>query len=241
MKMKPPKEARGRGSLEQFPESAKRFSGENCDKNKELEQTSGSIESHSALTGPERLLWQKVAATVRPLIPDRWEPPLQTGIAAFLREKNAREGETSTRSVPPSPLLPMPATSSVTPAPQHSTNNGALPLIDHKTHDKIARGRLKIEARLDLHGLNREEAHAWLLDFITSAAGRGQRHVLIITGKGSADNNREGRGVLRQLVPQWLATAPFRLHVSAVQDAARHHGGAGALYVKLRRPMREIS
>jgi DNA-nicking Smr family endonuclease len=41
--------------------------------------------------------------------------------------------------------------------------------------------------------------------------------------------------VLKRAVPGWLATAPFRGLVSSHDHAARHHGGAGALYVRLRR------
>lgn len=105
-------------------------------------------------------------------------------------------------------------------------------LLDRKTHRKISRGTISIDARVDLHGLTQAEAHSLLSHFIQSAAVRGLRHVLVITGKGKSLGSD---GVLRQAVPHWLSTAPFRLYVGAYEDAARHHGGHGAFYLRLRR------
>lgn len=104
--------------------------------------------------------------------------------------------------------------------------------LDRPARHKIARGRLTLDARLDLHGLTQDEAYDLLLHFVQSAQARGLRHVLVITGKGASSGSS---GVLRHVVPHWLATAPFRLYVSAMEDAARHHGGHGALYIRLRR------
>ena len=56
--------------------------------------------------------------------------------------------------------------------------------------------------------------------------------VLVVTGKGSSS---KGDGVLRRVVPEWLATPAFRSVVSSHDGAARHHGGGGALYIRLRR------
>lgn len=104
--------------------------------------------------------------------------------------------------------------------------------LDRPTHRKIAKGRLNIDARIDLHGLTQREAHNLLYGFLVDAHGRGLRHVLIITGKGRSYGSE---GVLKQVVPHWFSTPLFRLLVSAYEDAALHHGGHGALYVRLRR------
>jgi DNA-nicking Smr family endonuclease len=97
---------------------------------------------------------------------------------------------------------------------------------------KLARGRLPIDGRIDLHGLTQSEAHNLLFDFIARAHERGLRHVLVITGKGSS---RGSQGVLKRLVPEWLAKPEFRFLISGHEDAARSHGGEGALYIRLRR------
>jgi len=90
---------------------------------------------------------------------------------------------------------------------------------------------MPIEARLDLHGMTQDEAHRALDRFIPAMREDGRRAVLIITGKGT----REGGGVLRQAVPRWLDEARLRPHVLAIEEARPQHGGAGALYVLLRR------
>lgn len=96
---------------------------------------------------------------------------------------------------------------------------------------RIARGRTAIEGRIDLHGMTREEAHVRLHDFLSISRAIGRRTVLVITGKGFS-----GEGVLRREVPQWLATPLFRDMIAGLEPAAPHHGGEGALYVRLRRP-----
>ena len=104
--------------------------------------------------------------------------------------------------------------------------------IDRSTTRKIARRRLPLEGRIDLHGMDQETAHAALLSFLHRARAEGLRHVIVITGKGRAPRE----GVLRRAVPRWLATEPFRGLVSGTREAARHDGGAGALYLKIKRP-----
>jgi DNA-nicking Smr family endonuclease len=114
--------------------------------------------------------------------------------------------------------------------------------LDRETARKLERGRLPVEARLDLHGMRQRDAHAELRRFLKSAQAKGYRHVLVITGKGAEPDPRrsfyEGdeRGVLRQAVPHWLA-APDLVHVViSYSEAPRRLGGEGALYVRLRRP-----
>jgi DNA-nicking Smr family endonuclease len=114
--------------------------------------------------------------------------------------------------------------------------------FDPRISMRIARGRHEIDARLDLHGLRQQDAHAALRRFLAHAQAQGHRHVLIITGKGKAEPdadhdfwNSQERGVLRRLVPQWLAEPSFRLHVVSFTESALRHGGSGALYVTIRK------
>jgi DNA-nicking Smr family endonuclease len=105
--------------------------------------------------------------------------------------------------------------------------------IDRATAERLKRGQLAIEARLDLHGMTQEEAHRALAGFIVRSRGGGRRCILVITGRGVA-----GGGVLRGAVPRWLAEPLLRPHLLAIAPAQPRDGGGGALYVLLRRPGR---
>ncbi len=106
--------------------------------------------------------------------------------------------------------------------------------LEAKFKRHLARGRIGIDARLDLHGAQQAEAHARLTRFIEHSRRKGHRSVLVITGKGSAGAFGEERGVLRRLVPEWLRQTPLAPHIIGLAPAAPQHGGAGALYVLLR-------
>lgn len=183
-----------------------------------------SRRSGKALSDEDRVLWNQVARTATPLkgrkpVTVEADPlTMADVIAKIVPEKQAR----------PSPQ-PEPAASAARPK---SLLQNAL---DRPTHDKLAVGRLQIEGRVDLHGMTQNEAYSLLYSFLSRAYANGIRYVLVITGKGSSSG---GDGVLRRAVPGWLATAPFRLLVSSHAHAARNHGGAGALYVRLRRGTR---
>lgn len=111
--------------------------------------------------------------------------------------------------------------------------------MDRKTHQRLKRGKLSPEARLDLHGMTTERAHPRLISFILKAQADGKRLVLVITGKGK--HRDEGGpipvryGVLRHQVPHWLSVPPLAQAVLQVAEAHSSHGGGGAYYVYLRR------
>ena len=102
--------------------------------------------------------------------------------------------------------------------------------IDRRSAERLSRGRLPIEARLDLHGMTQATAFEGLTKFIAWAESSGKRCVLVITGKGLASG-----GVLRDQVPRWLNLPPNRARVLAFDYARQQHGGSGALYVLLKR------
>jgi DNA-nicking Smr family endonuclease len=104
--------------------------------------------------------------------------------------------------------------------------------LDRRTAERLKRGQIPIESELDLHGFTQEEAFAALDGFLEQAWTVGSRCVLVITGKGTA---REGGGVLRSMIPGWLAEGSHRERILAVSPAQPRHGGDGALYVLLRR------
>jgi DNA-nicking Smr family endonuclease len=112
--------------------------------------------------------------------------------------------------------------------------------LDRQTARQLERGRLAVEARLDLHGMRQREAHAALRGFLKSAQGKGYRHVLVITGKGAPGESKsfyedDARGVLRQAVPHWLSQPDLAQVVVSFSAAPRRLGGEGALYVRLRK------
>jgi DNA-nicking Smr family endonuclease len=114
----------------------------------------------------------------------------------------------------------------------------ALATIDRRTKQRLSRGTASVDARLDLHGMTQSAARARLDSFLRSAQARGLGLVLVITGKGREgpdDPYGEVRGVLRRQVPRWLALPELRPYVVGFSEAGPGHGGAGALYVRVRK------
>jgi DNA-nicking Smr family endonuclease len=107
---------------------------------------------------------------------------------------------------------------------------GHLPDMDKRTAERLAKGQMAIEGRLDLHGLTEERAHAALIHFLASSRSMGRRCVLVITGKGV-----EGKGVIRQALPKWLNGADLRPLVLGFSQSRQKDGGEGAYYVLLKR------
>ncbi|MEI8393974.1 MAG: Smr/MutS family protein [Rhodospirillaceae bacterium] len=138
-------------------------------------------------------------------------------------------------SPPPSPL-PLP----IVVAPPRGLARTTLPPlevghcagIDRRTDERLRRGRLVVEARIDLHGLTQSVAHDTLLHFLEASYRVGRRCVLVITGKGPVS---QGGGVLRQSVPRWLSEPGLRRLIVAVHRAQPFDGGDGALYVLVKR------
>jgi len=104
------------------------------------------------------------------------------------------------------------------------------PQLDARTDQRLRRGQVPIDGKLDLHGMIQAEAHERLNDFIKRAYAKKKRCLLIITGKG-----KKGEGVLRQKLPQWLSVPPIKDVILKIYPAAAEHGGTGAWYVYLKR------
>jgi len=95
---------------------------------------------------------------------------------------------------------------------------------------QVRRGGIRVDYELDLHGLTKDEALENLGRFVTGAYNRGQKGVLVITGKG---NNSPGEPVLRSAVAAWLRDAGKGMVIEFVQ-APKEMGGGGAFVVFLR-------
>jgi DNA-nicking Smr family endonuclease len=97
-------------------------------------------------------------------------------------------------------------------------------------HKKVRRGKLEIDQKTDLHGLNLDQAHDKLFSFVHRASSHHARTLLVITGKGAG-----GEGILRKALPVWLAGPELSQLVSGFAQAHARHGGNGAWYVFLRK------
>jgi DNA-nicking Smr family endonuclease len=167
-----------------------------------------------SLSDDERVLWSTITRSIAPL-------------KGRKRAEDAAEiAPAETRSTA------RPAASPAATPPRRTTPPPLAP-IDRRTKQRLARGATEIGGRLDLHGLTQAEAHAALARFLHSAQARDVKVVLVITGKGGSDG--EGRGVLKRQVPLWLEGPELRSLVIGYDDAGIGHGGAGALYVRVRR------
>ena len=165
-------------------------------------------------------LWGRMAQSVRPL-PGRPAPP----------EPHAREPAGEAESVEP-PEAPAPALSG---PPALGSPAAPGPGIDRRTARRLRRGALPVEARIDLHGLTREEAYRRLTGFIAESQAAGRRLVLVVTGKGRRSEDGMAAGVIRREAPVWLARPPNAARVLDTAPAQPRHGGDGALYVYLRK------
>ena len=110
--------------------------------------------------------------------------------------------------------------------------------LERRLLRRLASGRIEIQSTIDLHGMNRDEAHAALIRHIEKARRRGEKRVLVITGKGRDSSHaalsHEPPGVLRRLLPAWLRGEDLAPQVVAFEAARQRHGGSGAFYIQLR-------
>jgi DNA-nicking Smr family endonuclease len=163
-------------------------------------------------------LWRHVTRDVMPLRPHRHPTP-ESEPPELPALNGAGQGPDDLSSPPiPRPQLPLKV--------------GSVAAMDARTARRFARGDMPVDARIDLHGLTLEQAHDALVGFIRRGYARGMRCLIVVTGKGGA----LGAGRIRREAPLWLARPDLRPLILAVTEARRHHGGAGALYVLLKRP-----
>jgi DNA-nicking Smr family endonuclease len=188
-----------------------------------------------SLSDEERALWTGFARSITPLSPPRRptevpEPASSAKPSAKSAGKSQAKADTSapprSRAAAPHETRPEKKTPPLAP-------------LGRRLRQRVARGREAIDARLDLHGFTQMQAHAALLRFLRRAQADGVRMVLVVTGKGTAKaGDTHERGVLKRQVPLWLSLPEFRALVVGFEDAHVGHGGAGALYVRLRRAQR---
>lgn len=182
------------------------------------------------LTSDEVALWTHVTRHIDPLKPERVqgietvetiEAPQTEPVNVKAPKKNAAAEVQQKPKAPVAPSIP------------------PLAPLEKRLRQRLSRGHTPIDSVIDLHGMRQDEAHAALRRFVIGAHRAGYAVILVVTGKGASASSEAGafeeRGVLRRMVPHWLRMADMRGYVIGFENAAQHHGGTGALYVRIRR------
>ena len=105
--------------------------------------------------------------------------------------------------------------------------------LDAHVVRKLKRGEFAVQAHLDLHGLLKEVAKTELESFLGKSRQQGKRCVLVVHGRGL--HSKDQVPVLKEALKRWMGTDRFARHVLAFATARPHDGGAGAVYVLLKR------
>jgi DNA-nicking Smr family endonuclease len=105
--------------------------------------------------------------------------------------------------------------------------------LDPHVVRRLKRGELALQAHVDLHGLLKEEAKTELESFLAKSRQQGRRCVLVVHGRGL--HSKDQVPVLKEALKRWMRTDRFARHVLAFSTARPHDGGAGAVYVLLKK------
>ncbi len=179
------------------------------------------------LNNDERQLWQRVTEGVKSLHPPH--PSSNTEHPAPVSRKR--------KTYVPSVKTHAPIDTLHKPAHRQPLSEAGDPrLVRH-----VRRGRREIDDIIDLHGMKQDQAYTALTRFIVLSRSRGNRILLVITGKGVKIRGHEdnsysvSRGILRERFVQW-AEGHLRHHIAGIKQAHQRHGGSGAYYVFLKKP-----
>ncbi len=189
----------------------------------------GDKKKKNLLTEQDEALWQQITKTVTPL----HDRPL----AAELKPRKMIRRKEDVGVIPD----------------EWKMRNSPVPnaFVERKTQRKIATGNKDVDRSIDLHGLNKEQAFSKLRSAIEGGIRRGDKVLLVVTGKGgkrysqtapdtpvayrTRDDFDQHGGILKRAVPDWLSSHELRPFVESFGPAAKAHGGDGALYVLLRK------
>ncbi len=182
------------------------------------------------LSPEESALWDKVAATVKPLEerPATQSKPIKPAPPASAPAAQPKR----LRGRIPQPLSPKTAASPPSATPL------VAPGLDSHWERRLARTGTDPDFTLDLHGHTLDQAYRRLDAGLTQAKAMNARLVLVITGKPrpvDAADRAHKRGAIRAKLLDWLAAGSHASDIAAIRKAHRRHGGEGALYLVLRR------
>ncbi|MEZ0242324.1 MAG: Smr/MutS family protein [Sphingomonas sp.] len=197
------------------------------------------------LAPEEAALWERVIATVKPMVKPKASPlPAREGPGV---------GSGGGGSMPPTvpSAKPKPVKESFgradarthpQPLPKRDGSQNANTL-DGSWDKNLSRGQVSPESSVDLHGLSLSAAYDRLDHGLADAISRGDRVLLLVTGKPPRPTSERphARGAIRAAVGDWLAASRHSARIAAVRAAHPRHGGAGALYIVLRRAKTAVS
>lgn len=191
------------------------------------------------LSAEESELWARVARTVTPLAGRRADGSAPPGGSPAKQGQadGAPAGPQVTKAIA-RPVAAPRARPSPAPAPRQPPAPLDRRTLDSSWERKLSRAALAPDFTLDLHGASLDAAHARLDHGLAQARAMGARLALVVTGKArpvAAADRGSRRGVIRAKILDWLAAGPHAGSIAAIRPAHPKHGGAGALYVVLRR------
>jgi DNA-nicking Smr family endonuclease len=177
------------------------------------------------LSPEEHEIWGRVTATTKPINPFKHKTIGHSAQDTTISGRNATLRQ----------VMAMPKPERV---PSKMGGLNASNTLDGGWDKRIAKGAVVPDFTIDLHGETLASAYARLNRSLSFAIHSDARIVLLITGKPARENPRlppSSRGVIRASVRDWLSASPHARHIAAIRNAHPRHGGAGALYVILRR------
>ena len=185
------------------------------------------------LNPDEADLWARVMATVKPLravSPPARPTLVPAPVVAAGPAKATKPSKALVRAVaagrPPAPRT----VAAPSPPPRQNT-------LDGSWDKRLTRGIVSPDSAIDLHGHTLSSAHALLDDGLSRAIARGDRVLLLVTGKPPRPESERphARGAIRAAIADWLGASRHADAIAAVRGAHPRHGGQGALYIVLRR------
>lgn len=179
------------------------------------------------LSAGEKALWQKFIESVEPLDRARVKRIDALPVLKKLRDNQSpitaqTFGDSPSAAVPLRDQKPVP------------TKHG----LDGRWDRRLTKGVVQPDVTIDLHGYTLSSAHGRLDSALELSIAAGHRAILLITGKERSAEQRQregGRGAIRAAISDWLAASRHASNIAAVRRAHPRHGGAGALYIILRR------
>ena len=183
----------------------------------------------------ESALWKKVSATVKPLA--KAKAPLAPAAPPTVKPPKPAPRNTAAPAAAPRPATKLP--------PLRRTHQTAT--LDGHWDRRLRKGLIRPDMSIDLHGHTLASAQALLDEAIGRALLRGARVLLVVAGRLRPGADRlpvmhgdpRPRGAIRASLPDWLAYSPHADQIVALRPAHISHGGAGAVYVILRRGREE--